>query len=282
MVQTLPPNLEILRHVCEKFGYEFMLIDEFSGCLAEVSDGKSSFLAGSIKLTPFPLNLATPNRVCGDKAFTKVLLQKKGFSVARGDYFFVRDDLAELRPSGKEFDDAVEFANRFGYPVFVKPNARALGILCEVVEDEASLKSHLVDIAESGSHIAIIEEVLKGDEYRIFVLDSEVEFCYRRNPLEGKKVANIAQGGSIQDYTEEVSPGVKDWIEKLSDAFGLRVFGVDFFASDIENPDTFTILEMNGNPSLGGIWELGKKEKVYEIWGKIFTEYFGGCPEDHA
>lgn len=179
MTFILPQSLQILQEACQKFGYKFEVIDGFSGYLVEVSNGEKSFLSGAGKLTPFPLNLSVPHRLAFDKAHTKNLLQKKGFQVPKGDYFFLRPDERDLRPKGKELEDAISFANNFGYPLYVKPGAGSHGVLGEVIHDERELRAHLLKISER-SYFALIEEVLKGEEYRIFVLDGEIQFSYKR------------------------------------------------------------------------------------------------------
>lgn len=327
----LPLPLEILRQACERFGYRFTVVDEFSGYLATVSDGERHFLAGTGKLTPFPLNRATVHRVCGDKAFTRDILQKEGFAMPRGGAFFIREDVNGLRPSGRGTDEALRFAEELGYPVFVKPHARAHGLGCAIISDEKALRAHLQTLAQS-SLMAIVEEVVLKPEYRIFVVNGEVQFVYRRchpeivgdgqrsiealvrdfneyNVLDkrtqidmdsdflrfifeqkkyskesilspGEKLqissqSNLAGGGMIADYREDVSPEVQAWIDRLDKAFpGLAVFGVDVFADEVDDPETFMIIEMNSNPSFNGIWNLGKREKVFSIWQKMLEASF--------
>lgn len=267
---NLPLSLEILKQACEKYGYQFELIDEFSGYLAKVSDGKRSFFGGM----NYPFNSASAVGVAKDKAFTKMLLTKNDFHVPRGDYFFVRKEDQDLRPVGKEMEEAIKFANNFGYPVFVKPNDRTKGHCCKITSDEVELKNHFQKIAKY-SEMAIIEEVITGKkEYRIFVIDGEVQFLHeRKNFVNGKKVFADSEQTTV-DYRETVNPKITQWIKKLANTMQLRVFGVDLFAEDVEDPDTFTILEINSCPSLQRIWKLGKKEKAIEIWGKIFKQIF--------
>ncbi len=321
--------IEILRQACKHFNYQFTLIDEFSGYLAEISDGNKAFYAGTGRLSPFPLNLATPHRLAGDKAHTRTLLQKKGYKVPMGDYFFLREEYREFRSVGKEFEDAFIFAKNLKYPLFVKPNGGSFGILCEVVHNEEELRNHLQKIAKV-NYIALLEEVLYGDEYRIFVLDGEVQFLYRREKqkiigdgntsirnlvkkfnesiissrgkisfessflqeeirkygfnldsilsvsekLSISPRANISTGGKIVHYAEDVSEKTKKWIRKLAKTVDLRVFGVDLFVEDINDSDYFTILEINSNPGLNGIWEMGKQNKVFDIWGMVFQKFF--------
>lgn len=86
---------------------------------------------------------------------------------------------------------------------------------------------------------------------------------------------NISAGGEIIDYTENLSNLTIDWAKKLVNFLGLGVAGIDIFVQDsIHKPDGFTIIEVNSNPSLSGIYKLGKKEKVMDIWKNILKDYF--------
>ena len=330
-ISSLPLPMEILRLACERFGYGFELLDEFTGYLAEVSDGGgSSFLSGTGGLSPFPLNLFTPHRVAGDKAHTRTLLQKRGVRVARGSHFFLKEDYRCFRPDGREIGDALGFADELGYPCFVKPNNGSFGIGCEIVYSRDELRQHLEFLSKT-AQIALVEEVLEGAEFRIFVLDGEVKFAYGRGlqrvvgdgvksvsellddfnswivSPRGKVLesslflrrrlndaglsfdailevgcefvvsprANVTTGGEIGFYAEEVSEGVREWVRGIADITHLRVFGVDVFADDLNDPGSFTVLEVNSNPGLNGVWELGKKDMVFGIWGEVFGKIFG-------
>ena len=86
---------------------------------------------------------------------------------------------------------------------------------------------------------------------------------------------NLSAGGEIIDYTENFSDLTIDWAKELVNCLGLGVVGIDVFVQDsINKPDGFTIIEVNNNPGLSGIYKLGKKEKVMDIWKKILETYF--------
>jgi len=87
--------------------------------------------------------------------------------------------------------------------------------------------------------------------------------------------ANIAAGAVITNYTEKVSTQTSKWAKNLAQILKLRVCGIDIFAQEgFNNRDSFTIIEVNSNPSLVGIYEYGRKEKVLKIWQEILKKYF--------
>ena len=176
----LPFVLQILQEACAKYGYEFETLDTYSKQLIEISQEGKSCLTGTGKIPIYPLNLGTPTQIANDKAHTYTLLKSKGLSIPKGDYFFLQEEYRELRGDGKERENAFSFAKEIGYPVFVKPNRGSFGNLAEVVHNNEELKNHLDCIAER-YRISLIQEVLKGSEYRIFVVDGEIEYAYKRS-----------------------------------------------------------------------------------------------------
>lgn len=260
---TLPLPLEILRAACQLHGYRFELIDDFSGYLAEVSDGNALFFGG----LSYPLNAATSSQVAKDKAFTKLLLNKRGFRVPDGGYFFLDREQRSLRPAGREWDDALRFAKERGYPLFVKPNRLARSQHCRSIDNEEALIEHLRRIAEH-DEMALIEEIISDKrEYRVFVLDGEIQFALEKKSLTDPDKSEF-------DYHETLAPRVEAWIRALSEVVKLRVYGVDIFVSDLNDPDSFVILEINAQPTMRRMWQLGRREKIVGIWGEIMRRFF--------
>ena len=72
----LPTPLQILKQACDKWHYQFDIVDTFSGYLAEVSRDSKTFLAATGWLSPYPIN-PTTSQICRDKAFTKMVLAKR-------------------------------------------------------------------------------------------------------------------------------------------------------------------------------------------------------------
>ncbi len=325
----LPPSLQLLKLACDRFGYTWKVVDTYSNSLIEVSDGKKSFFSTN-QSSNYPLNLRFAARVAKDKAWAYEIMRQKGVKVPVGDYFFVREDHRELRGDGREIPDALKYAEKIGYPVFVKPNGSSLGILAEKIYTTDQLARHLTEISDI-SYIAHVQECVPDPEYRIFVLDGEIQYVYRREPLvvvgdgtktvsdfvaetnaqiyrernkipphspflleelknlglkydsvlpKGQKLslmskANVSAGGEIADYRTEVSEATMEWARKVADIFSLRVCGIDVFVNgSVDDPAGFTVIEVNQNPNLTGIFDMGEEEKALGIWGKILRGYF--------
>jgi D-alanine-D-alanine ligase-like ATP-grasp enzyme len=194
----LPIPLEILKQACVKWGYQFEIIDTFSGYLAEVNNGSNKFLAATGSFSPYPINPAT-SQICRDKAFTKMALEKTGIRVPKGEHFFIKQEFIEYRPQGKEYEDAIKYANSTGYPLFLKPNNGSHGVGCSVVYGEVELREKLNELAERNL-IVMLEEIVSGHEYRFIVVDGTVQLAYRREMpcIEGNGVSSIKE--LVEDF----------------------------------------------------------------------------------
>lgn len=87
---------------------------------------------------------------------------------------------------------------------------------------------------------------------------------------------NLAIGGAVQDYREAFSPELQQWAQRLYQIFGLDVFGVDVYSNAQELvPDSMTILEINGNPSMESADRYSKSHIVQRIWQQQLDAMLG-------
>ena len=78
-------RLEVIKQICKEKKYHFEYVDNFTQLLAKISvDNKITFF----NFSQYPINNATSSTLVRDKAFTYLLLEKAGFKIPQGDYFF--------------------------------------------------------------------------------------------------------------------------------------------------------------------------------------------------
>lgn len=174
-----PEPVALLTQACKRLGYRVTTIDKFSGYLVEVSNGSKKFLAGAGSLATYPLNSANAFLVARDKAHTYAVLRKYGFSVPRGEHFFLTEEWIDHRPPGRELDDAIFYAEKQGYPLVVKPNFGSFARGVNIVFDKDEL-IELLDTISEQTYLCVIQEYLKGREFRYFVIDGRVQFAYEK------------------------------------------------------------------------------------------------------
>lgn len=189
----LAPPLQILRKACERFGYSFRIVDKWSNRLVEVSDGRRSFLAGTDRISVYPLNSAVAVAVAQDKAHSYNRLAQCGYQIPQTGHFFVTDEHRELRPPGREIADGVRFAGQLGYPVFVKPNRGSFARNAGPAYDEAELLTAFKQIGRK-DYSVVVQPFLAFPEYRVFMLEGRVRFAYgkSRGTVTGDGTSPIA------------------------------------------------------------------------------------------
>ena len=330
MIPWVPKMLLILKEACKKFWYNWKLIDNYSNNLVEVSKWDKFFFSSNGKIWTYPLNPKFSAEIANDKAWTYSILKQKGYKVPEWDYFFIRDRYRELRWDWRELKDAFNYAEKIWYAVFVKPNCSSYWFNAEIIQNKKALSRHLKSISED-DWTAIIQEIIKLPEYRLFVIDWNIEFYYwkaRRsiiwNGLSSIRVlvsdfnsndslsdkdisidspffieqikskwltidsvlntwdellvssnSNVSLWWEIVDYWDEVSEQTKQWARQISNDMQMRVCWIDVFVDEsINNPDSFTVIEINHNPNLARVYDMWKKDKVLGIWKKILSMYF--------
>lgn len=254
-------SLRILKEACSQSQYSCIPVDnEYSGLL-EISNGKKSFFTYGLA---YPLNPEYLTIIARDKIHMYRILKNKKYKIPEGKHFFVNDNFTKFQDQEGGITEAIKYAKN-KYPVFVKPNKGSLGKNAKVIHHEKELREHLHTIGKD-DFIALVQEYIQEKEYRVYVLDGEVQFFYQK---QGQGIEL-----SVTNYSENIPEALQQWVKKITTDFPLRVMGIDVFASDITNPETFTIIEINGNPSLRQPYKLGKKEKVYSVWKKIMNIFF--------
>ncbi|MFL6845925.1 MAG: RimK family alpha-L-glutamate ligase [Allosphingosinicella sp.] len=174
-----PLKIRFARLAAAELGYSTETIDRFSHYLIKVSNGPRFTFVGSGNVHSYPINNATISSIATDKSHTATLLEQIGVDVPRSRLVFLDDRFADFRPEGRDISEARAFAASLGYPVFVKPNEGSRGIFAQSVADEAALERHLKAIA-SRYYSAVVQEYLHGEEERIFYIDGEPYFAYRK------------------------------------------------------------------------------------------------------
>ena len=116
-----------------------------------------------------------------NKTVTKKVLAEKGVKVPLGDEF---NSIEEAK---------IKAANYINKPIVIKPKSTNFGIGINIFPNGANLEDiiHAFEIAFKNDNTVLIEEFIKGKEYRFLVIDDEVVGILHRVPAnvigDGKK-----------------------------------------------------------------------------------------------
>jgi hypothetical protein len=166
---------------CAEFGLEFRDLDGGSGLLFRVAGHGKSLHFGAGRCAWYPQNNATAATLASDKSFTSKILEAAGVPVIGGEYFFLHDRHRAHRPAGHERDDALASFRALNASAFVKPLMGSRGDFAQAVHGEAALTRYLDDVARYYDAV-LVQPIVEGVEYRIFLLDDDALFCARKYP----------------------------------------------------------------------------------------------------
>jgi hypothetical protein len=177
---------------CAEFGLVFRDLDGGSGLVFSVASSTKTIHFGAGRCAWYPQNNATAATLASDKYFTSKILEDAGAATLGGEYFFLHERHRAHRPAGHERDDASDYCKKLGGAAFVKPLQGSRGDFAQVVHGEASLDRYLREVSRHYDAI-LIQPVVSGIEYRIFLLDDEVIYAARKYPpvIVGDGVSSI-------------------------------------------------------------------------------------------
>jgi hypothetical protein len=176
-----PDQSVYAEYACAEFGLTFEDIDGGSGLVFGVTSKSRSVHFGAGRCSWYPQNSATAATLASDKYFTRQILERAGVANLGGEYFFLHDRHRAHRPAGHEREDALEHLGKLGGTAFVKPLLGSRGDFAQIVHGETSLVRYFLDVSHYYDSI-LIQPVVFGLEYRIFLLDDEVVYSARKYP----------------------------------------------------------------------------------------------------
>jgi D-alanine-D-alanine ligase-like ATP-grasp enzyme len=178
---SCPDQSIYAEYACTEFGLTFADIDGGTGQVFSVASKHKRIHFGAGRCSWYPQNDSTAATLASDKYFTNIILERADVATLGGNYFFLHDRHRDHRPGGHETEDAVKYFARLGAAAFVKPLAGSRGDFAQAIHDEAALRSYIREVARYYDSI-LMQPLVSGDEFRIFLLDDEVLYAARKHP----------------------------------------------------------------------------------------------------
>jgi hypothetical protein len=202
---------------CTEFGLAFRDLDNGSGLIFSVASPGKLLHFGAGRCSWYPQNSATASTLASDKYFAGKILEDAGVPTIGGEYFFLHDRHRAHRPSGHERDDALAYFRKSGASAFVKPLTGSRGDFAQRIHGETALIRYLDEVAKYYDAV-LIQPIVEGAEYRIFLLDDDALYCARKHPpfVRGDGVRKLRELFSAHNDAlrsrglSPVSPGEND------------------------------------------------------------------------
>ena len=108
-------------------------------------------------------------------------------------------------------------------------------------------------------------------DLRIYVVDGEIVGAMYRHAAEGDWRTNVARGGTVEDATESLTPGVRSTALESAAAVGLDYAGVDL----VPGNDGWYVLEVNPTAGFRGLYDATGRSPAPYI-ARLAIEHGGG------
>ncbi len=207
-----PDQAVYAEYACAEFGLAFEDLDGGTGLVFSIASGCASHCFGGGRCSFFPQNSATAATLAADKYFTHRVLERADVPNLGGAYFFLDDRRRSQRPPGHERNDAFACLDALNGIAFAKPLRGSRGDFAQQVRGAAALDRYLDSVAPFHDAI-LLQPIVNGSEYRIFLLDDEVVFTVRKRPplIEGDGVHTVRELLSASSETlrsHGISPAI--------------------------------------------------------------------------
>jgi len=176
-----PDQTIYAEYACLAFGLTFEETDGGTGLAFTVSTAGKSIAFAAGRCSFFPQNNATAASLATDKYFASLVLEGAGVTTLGGRYFFLHERYRAHRPPGHERADALAFFRSLGGSAFLKPLTGSRGDFAQRISGETALMDYLDQVSRYYDAV-LMQTVMSGDEYRIFVLDSDVIYAAKKTP----------------------------------------------------------------------------------------------------
>lgn len=256
--EDLELSTQILLKAAIKNGIKFEVLDRDENFIVLEKDGKIEYVKQATKTS---LDSYVTMLIMENKVVTKKVLEKESIVVPKGrDYSNIEEAKADYR--------------KYKAGIVIKPKSTNFGLGITIFKEEFSKEDYekALEIAFKEDSSILIENFVKGKEYRVFVIEDEVVGILHRVP------ANVKGDGerSIKELVEEknLDPlrgvGYKTPLEKikLEDPEKLFLKGQGLTIEYIPKKDEVVYLRENSNISTGGD-SLDYTDDILDVYKKI-------------
>jgi len=224
-MNTIPKRntfLEIIRNVCTELNFHFSLFSQ--GWIIEV---KHKNITKYIFGYSFPLNQDTASKICNDKSATYEILHQNGIPAIPHHLFHL---YTEFFPASGNWSVLMELFKKYGGKLVVKPNEGTGGNGVYIAKNQAELELLVHRTLKSRHTFCVSPFIEIGDEYRVIVLDGNIQLVYR------KVIPNITGDGksSILELLGKQVTGISEQMIRHLDDIGMALDSVPEYGVEIQ------------------------------------------------
>jgi len=207
-------------------------------------DGKGKRL--NFKWSRSPVSSAVALALCSHKDATRARLRRCGLPVPRGRIF-----------AGGDYEQAASYAAHIGYPVVLKPAAglRGIGVVSDIKnEKELRAAFKLLGQSELGFDDFILEQHVRGKDYRIVVVGTQVVSAIHREPASvvGDGLHTVLDLMLHKNKLRSLNPHLRRRLIHLDEAAFYKLDQAGLTLQSVPAKDQLVQLANSNNISRGG------------------------------
>lgn len=216
--------------------------------------GQINFRSGKrsyFRYNTLDLNPVGASDIAKDKDYANFFMRRMKYPTIRGKTFF-SDEWCEAIGSKRNSNAAYRYARTLGFPVILKPNSGTQGTDVTLAHNKTDFFRAMKRVFRY-DRVALVQQYVRGRDYRIVVLDKEVISAYERIPLNivGNGRSTIQQ--LLAKKQREFNSSNRDTRIKLKDPrikAKMRSLGVTLSSVPAQGQQYFLL--DNANLSTGG------------------------------
>ena len=169
---------KLLKRLGSRIGAS-VLLEPLWGLAGQITfgNGKKSYF----KYNTLDLNPVGSSDIAKDKDYANFFMGKMGYPAITGKAFY-SDEWCKTIGSNRDTLAAYAYAKKLGFPVITKPNSGSHGNDVFLVGNKKEFQNALKNIFKH-DRVTLVQKFVRGKDYRIVVLDTDVISAYERIPL---------------------------------------------------------------------------------------------------
>lgn len=168
----------ILQKIAPRIGAKVLIepIWKIVGQITFKNGRKRYFRYSSLDLNPLGAS-----EIAKDKDYANFFMKKMGYPTVPSKAFY-SNEWADAIGSKRRIDRAYRLARKIGFPVIVKPNSGSQGSNVSLAHSRKEFYAAMRTIFKH-DRIALVQERVVGNDFRVVVLDGKIISAYQRIPL---------------------------------------------------------------------------------------------------
>ena len=169
---------ELLKKIAPKIGAE-VIIEPRWGFVGQIifANGRKRYF----RYSSLDLNTLGASEIAKDKDYANFFMKRMAYPTIEGKAFF-SPRWSKTIGSKNGLEAAYHYAVKIGFPVVVKPNSGSQGKSVHKVYNQRELYKSLRSVF-SEDKVALVQKFIRGNDYRVVVLDDKVISAYQRVPF---------------------------------------------------------------------------------------------------